>query len=129
MTNILDEFNTGPVEGLMPIKMRDPNHLQLTAQDKVTLVQHVHSPAYQVYLKLAEGVLEEMETAHFQVWKDKEAFERTGLFAVAARIFMERLGADMQRHVEEFAGEVEFAKTKKEVLEKSPEEQIQEEFK
>ena len=126
--SVLEEFETGPVEGLMPIAMRDSKFLQLTPQDKVILVNHIHSPAYQVYLKLAEGELEKMETAHFQVWKDREAFERTGLFAVAARIFVERLGQEMQRQVEEFAGEVEFAKTKKELLEKSPEEQIQEEF-
>lgn len=125
---VLDEFETGPVEGLMPIAMRDPNFLKLTPQDKVILAQFANSPAHAVYLKLAEGELEKMETAHFKVWQDKEAFDRTGLFAVAARVFVERLGAEMQRQVEEFSGEVQFAKQKKAQLEKSPEEQIQEEF-
>lgn len=125
---VLDEFETGPVEGLMPIAMRDPNFLKLTPQDKVILAQFANSPAHAVFLKLAEGEIEKAETAHFKVWKDEAEFQRSGIFAVAMRVFLERLSAEIQRQVEEFSGEVQFAKQKKAQLEKSPEEQIQEEF-
>ena len=126
--SVLDEFETGPVEGLVPIAMRDPNFLQLTPQDKVILAQFANSPAHAVFLKLAEGEIEKAETDHFKTWKDKKEFQRTGIFAVAMRIFLERLSAEIQRQVEEFSGEVEFAKQKKAQLQKSPEQQIQEEF-
>lgn len=125
---IMDEFETGPVEGLKPIAMRDPYALQLTPQDLVILAGWVRSPAYAVWQKLSEGVIEKAETAHFQNWKDREAFERTGLVAVAQRMFYEQLQQEAKKQVDEFAGEIDFARKKQELLKTSPEDQILKEF-
>ena len=125
---IMDEFETGPVEGLKPIAMRDPYALQLTPQDLVILANWVNSPAYAVWQKLSEGVIEKTETAHFQNWKDKEAFERTGLVAVSQRMFYEQVQCEIKKQVDEFAGEIEFARKKVEMMKVSPEEQIVKEF-
>lgn len=128
MDSVLNEFETGPVEGLLPIKMRDPESLKLTPSEQVILTQWVNSPAYAVFVKLVEGEIEKAETFHFQKWQDKEMFERTGLFAVAMRIGFERVQKEMQRQVDEFAGELQFLKNKKEVAGTSPEEQIQQQL-
>jgi hypothetical protein len=128
MDSVLNEFENGPVQGLQPIAMRDPNFLKLTPSEQVILVNWVNSPAYAVFLKLFEGEIEKSETAHFRVWQDEAAFQRTGIFAVAMRIGLERVTAEVHRQVEEFSGELEFLKKKKEVAAKSPEQQILEEF-
>ena len=128
-TDLIPEFETGPAEGLQtPIRMRDPRYLQLTAQEKVTLAQWYGSPAYLVWQKLSEGEIEKLETAHFQNWKDGPLFQRTGLFAVAARDHYEKIQLECRRQVEEFSGEVEFIKQKRELLKTSPEEQVKKEF-
>jgi len=124
------EFETGPVAGLqIPIKMRDPRFLQLTAQEKIVIAQWYGSPAYLVWQKLSEGELEKLETTHFNHWKEEEAFQRTGLIAVSARLYFEKIQQECQRQVEEFSGEVEFAKQKKELLQTSLEDQVKKEFK
>lgn len=128
MDNVLNEFETGPVEGLMPIAMRDPNNLKLTPQEMVVLANFIGSPAHAVFLKLVQGEIEKAETAHFRAWKDEAEFQRTGLFAVAMRIAIERLQTEMSRQIEEFRGELEFTKIKKTQAALSPEEQIQKEF-
>ncbi len=46
--SIMDEFETGSVEGLQPIAMRDPNALKFSPQDLVILATWVTSPAYKV---------------------------------------------------------------------------------
>jgi hypothetical protein len=129
MASVLNEFETGPVEGLQPIAMRDPNFLKLTPGDKVILANFYSSPAYAVIMKLMEGEVEKAETDHLKSWRDEVLFQRTGIFAVAMRIFMERVQMEVNRQVEEFAGEVDFARNKKKELETSPEEQILQEFK
>lgn len=127
MTNVLEEFEDGPsqepAEGLL-FSTSDSKFIQLTPQDKVTLVQFYHTRAYAVVLKLMEGEITKAETEHFKKWRNKEEFERTGVFAVAMRTFYERIQTEINRQVEEFAGEVEFAKVKKQELLTSPEEQI-----
>ncbi len=127
--NIMDEFETGPVEGLQPIAMRDPEALSFSPQDLVILATWVSSPAYRVWQKLCEGVIEKLETAHFNNWKNEEAFQRTGLFAVAARAHYEQVQLEAKRAVEEFAGEIDFARIKKEQMKLSPEQMIQDQFK
>lgn len=127
--SVMDEFETGPVEGLQPIAMRDPDALRFTPQDLVVLATWVSSPAYHVWQKLCEGVIEKMETAHFNNWKDEEAFQRTGLFAVAARAHYEQVQLEAKRSVEEFAGELDFARIKKEQMKISPEQMVQNQFK
>jgi hypothetical protein len=120
----VNEFETGPVEGLLPIAMRGPEFLRLTPGELVLLVQGATSPFYQVLMKLAEGELEKLETAHFKCWKDEAEFQRTGLLAVAARIFLERLGQEVQRQADEFASEIAFVKQKKDSLMIDPEQMI-----
>ena len=128
MSNMFEEFETGPVQGLAPIALRDPNALKLTPQDLVLLANFVGSPVYRVFQKLAEGIIEVTETGHFQNWKDKDAFERTGLVAVAQRAFYEEMQSQMLKQVEEFSSEVDFARKKKEQLKESIEDQILKEF-
>jgi hypothetical protein len=126
----IEEFETGPVEGLqVPIAMRDPRFLKLSSTEKVTLANWYGTPAYQVWMKLSQGEIEKLETSHFQNWKDKEAFERTGLLAVSARIFFERIQNECTRQMDEFSGEVEFIKQKKDLLGTSLEDQVKKEFK
>lgn len=120
------EYETGPAEGLGV--SADFQSLKLTANDKVVLANGVHSPFYGVLLKLAEGEIQKLETAHFKVWKEKEAFERTGLTAVAARLFFERLQAEFARQAEEFSSEVEFAKKEQSRAQTSPEDFVLNEF-
>jgi hypothetical protein len=126
---VMDEFETGPAEGLQPIAMRDPHALQLSPNDIVVLASWVASPAYKVWQKLSEGVIEKLETAHFQNWKIEADFQRTGLVAVSARIHYEQVQLEAKRAVEEFAGELDFARMQKEKLKLSAEQQVLNEFK
>lgn len=114
-----------PAPGLQQPKAEPFKHLGLTAGEKFVLARFFASQDWQVFVKLAMGEIEKAETEHFQAWKDKEAFERTGLVAVAQRLFLERLDKEIRHHVDEFAGEVEFARTKQEISQMSPEEFIQ----
>jgi predicted thioredoxin/glutaredoxin len=126
---IMDEFETGPVDGLRPIAMRDEHALRLTPNDLVILATWVSSPAYVVWQKLSEGVIEKLETSHFQNWKVEADFQRTGLVAVSARLHYEQVQLEAKRAVEEFSGELDFARIKKEQMKVSPEQQIMSEFK
>src|SRR6266576_1764576 len=99
-------------------------HLELTPTEKVVLAQWFGSASYDIFVKLANGEIEKAETAHFNQWKNKEAFERTGLVAVATRLLFERIQKEINRQVEEFSGEIEFAKQAQEFSETSPEEII-----
>lgn len=126
--SVLDEFETGPAEGLVPISMKGPDSLKLAPSEQVLLVQGVHSPFYAILMKVFQGELEKLETAHFKTWKDKEAFERTGLLAVSARIFLERSEKEVLHQIEEFSADIDFAKKKKEILKTSLEDQIRQEF-
>ena len=82
---------------------------------EVGLVQWYGTSAYNVFVKIANGEIEKAETRHFQNWKDKEVFERTGLIAVALRMFFETLQQEFNHHVDEFRGEVAFAKQTEEL--------------
>jgi hypothetical protein len=124
-----EEFETGPAKGLQtPIRLQDLRHVQLNPQEKVQLAQWYGTPAYQLWLKLSEGEIEKLETAHFQNWKDGPAFERTGLVAVSARLFFEAIQKECRHQMEEFSGEVEFVRSKQELLRTSLEDQAKKEF-
>jgi hypothetical protein len=125
---IMDEFDTGPAEGLKPIKMRDPNSLKLSPQELIMLSHFVVSPLYQIFQKLSEGIIEESETKHFKLYKEPTAFDRTGLIAVAQRLFYEELQAKMKWQVDEFNADMDFARAQKKALLASPEELIVQEF-
>lgn len=103
-----------PAPGLAPVTS-DGLHLNLNAQEKLYLVQWYGSHAYNVFIKLAQGEIEKAETRHFQQWGNKENFERTGLVAVATRMFFESLQREFNHQVEEFQGEVAFAKQTEEL--------------
>ena len=103
-----------PAPGLAPVSA-DLKHLALNAQEKLYLVQWYGSHAYNVFVKLANGEMEKAETRHFQNWRNKEDFERTGLIAVALRLFFESLQQEFNHQVEEFQGEVTFAKQTEEL--------------
>lgn len=106
-------------------------HVDLTPAEKVTLAQWYGSPAYNVFIKLANGEIEKSETYHFQTWKNKKLFYATGLKAVAIRDFFEKLQSEMNHQIDEFAGEVEFVKQTRlteQTLKTSPEEMIQQSF-
>lgn len=126
MEQTVQEYDLlAPAEGLVE---KRTSKLELTPQEKLLLANWAQSNEYSVFLKLFEGIIEIQETVHFRLWKDKEAFERTGLVAVAMRMAFERLQKEVNTQFEEFAGEVEFARVEKEVQNESPEERIQRGF-
>ncbi len=114
-----------PAEGLIGRRAT----LQLTDTEKVMLASWARSTEYSVFLRLAEAIIEVTETKHFQLWKDKEVFERTGLVAVAQRDFFEQLQKEVNTQYSEFQGELEFLRTEQELQTESPEEAIQRSFK
>lgn len=124
MADVQEQDLLPPAEGLVGRKAT----LQLTENEKVMLVNWAHSAEYSVFLRLAEALIEADETKHFQLWRDKEAFERTGLVAVAQRLFFERLQKEVNTQFEEFQGELEFIKNEQEINTASPEEIIQRGF-
>lgn len=114
-----------PAEGLIGRRAT----LQLTENEKVMLANWARSAEYNIFLRLAEAIIEVNETKHFQLWKDKEVFERTGLVAVAQRDFFEQLQKEVNKQYEEFEGELEFLRTERATQNESPEEAIQRSFK
>lgn len=113
-----------PAEGLLGKQ----SLLNLTDNQKLALANWAASSEYAIFKVLAEGIIEAQGTAHLQCWKDKEAFERTGLVTVAMQLFYERLQKEVKHQYEEFQGEIEFAKQEQENLQESPEELIQRSF-
>lgn len=110
-----------PAEGLVGRK----STLTLSENERLSLVNWATSTEYKVFLRLAEAIIEVDETSHLKAWRDKEAFERTGLVAVAERIFFERLQKEINTQYEEFQGELEFLKTERGASQMSPEQIIQ----
>lgn len=102
--------------------------LNLNETQKLALANWASSTEYAIFQVLAEGIIEAQVTSHLQVWKDKEAFERTGLVAVAMQAFYERLQKEVKHQYDEFQGEIEFAKQEKANDQTSPEELIQRSF-
>lgn len=60
-------------------------------------------PHYQVLLKLMEGMCEIAETEHFRQFNDKEKFDRSGMIAVAQRVFFERVQKEVEYQKQELA--------------------------
>lgn len=108
-------FTQPPAPGLQS------DSVALTPSEKIELVQWSTSKSYEVFLKLAESVITISETRHFQSYKDRELFERTGLIAVAQRMFFEALQKTVAVQYAEFKGEMAFAKQQKENLQEDPE--------
>jgi hypothetical protein len=114
------EFDEGFLQHPAPgLDVQDT--VTLTASEKLELVQWASSTTYRVFLKLAEGVIEISETRHLQSWQDSDKFQRTGLVAVAQRMFFEALQKTVAVQYAEFKGEMAFAKQQKENLQEDPE--------
>jgi hypothetical protein len=121
----MEEYELLPAaEGLVGKK----SLLTLNETQKLALANWKSSSEYAIFQILAEGIIEAQVTAHLQVWKDKEAFERTGLVAVAMQAFYERLQKEVNYQYDEFQGEVDFVKQEKAKDQTSPEELIQRSF-
>lgn len=97
---------------------------------QLTQLARVHKgdPLYDVLLQIMEGVLETLETEHLQNWKDKELFDRTGIAAVASRMFFERLQREVNHHLEQFAGRIEADQADAEAQALTPEDIIRRGF-
>lgn len=78
------------------------DHLVLSHPEASTVARLPNSPEYNVILRIMEGEIEKLETAHMKCWQDKELFERTGLIAVAARGFYEKTQQEINYHSSEF---------------------------
>ena len=76
------------------------NHIELTDAEQQLLATLPGMPAYQVFIKLMEAEIIKAETDHFRAYADKEAFERTGLIAVAMRLLFERSQKEVARQLE-----------------------------
>ena len=104
------------------------DHLVINRDESAIASRLPNSPDYNFILRVAEGELQKLETAHLKTWADKEMFERTGLMAVAARVFFERLQNEINFHSSEFLAEEEAEKIDQEAWEMTPEEFIRRGF-
>lgn len=114
--------------GLGAVRRDARKHIELTPNEKLILAQWYGTPAYEVFLKLAEAEIEKAETRHFQAWQSTEMFNRFGVIAVAMRIFFERIQAEANFQMQEFSGEVAYALQEEDAFHTSPEELIQRQF-
>ena len=96
-------------------------HLRLTAAEMAAIATLPNSPLYQVILRVMEGELTKLETAHMQKWGDRESFDRSGLIAVAARIFFESVQKEINYQTEEYLGIQLEQEAKQEELATTPE--------
>ncbi|MGH7744524.1 MAG: hypothetical protein ACREQ5_06855 [Candidatus Dormibacteria bacterium] len=103
-------------------------HLPLSYAELSILAQAPNSQFYNVVLRVMEGELEKLETEHMAQWKEKEKFERSGLVAVAARVFYERIQREINFHVSEFMGNEEARQEEEKAKQMSAEELVRREF-
>lgn len=103
-------------------------HIPLSHPEASALMQAPNSLLYNVILRIMEGEIEKMETEHLSVWKKKEEFERTGLVAVSARLFYERVQKEINFQISEFIGNEEARTEEEKVKQMSPEELIRKAF-
>ena len=108
--------------------MTKNDHLTLTSSEAVIVARLPNSLEYNVILRIMEGELEKMETSHMQNYLDKDLFERTGLMAVAARMFYERIQHEINYHSAEFVGNAAEAELEAAVKQMSPEEFLRQGF-
>jgi hypothetical protein len=104
------------------------DHISLSPGDASTVARLPNSPEYNVILRIMEGELEKLETEHMQSYKDRDSFDRSGLIAVAARLFYERFQVEVNFHSSEFIGNIEDERINKEVEQMSPEEFVRRAF-
>lgn len=76
-------------------------HKEFTMAETQMLADLANMPHYQILLLLMEGEVERGETEHMRAYKNKEEFERTGLVAVAQRIFYERIQKEVEHQKQE----------------------------
>lgn len=104
------------------------DHLVITGGESVIASRLPNSPEYNFILRIMEGEIEKLETEHMRTWKDEKLFERTGLIAVAARMFYERVQVEINHHSSEYLGDQEAEQIEQEVKEMTPEEFIRRGF-
>jgi hypothetical protein len=117
------EQPTGPKEAIVR-----NDHLVINQAEAAIASRMPNSPEYNFSLRVLEGEIEKFETAHMKNWANKEAFERTGLIAVAARLLFERFQNEINHHSSEYLGAQEMKEFDEEVSEMSPEEFIRRGF-
>ena len=92
---------------VVKIKTDRFQHKEFTVAEMQMLADLANMPHYQILLSLMEGEVERGETEHMRAYKDKEEFERTGLVAVAQRIFFERVQKEIETQKQELLGFLE----------------------
>ena len=103
-------------------------HVSLSPNAMAIVSQLPNSPVYDTILRIMEGELEKLETEHLKHWKNTEVFDRTGLVAVAARIFYENVQKEINYFVTEYQGNREYEAAETEVAMISPEELMKRSF-
>lgn len=95
-------------------------HIPLSDAERSIVSRLPNSAEYNIILRLLEGEIEKLETAHLKSWRDKEAFVSTGLVAVAARITYENFQKEVNYQASEFVGQRQFEEIEEEVSKMSP---------
>lgn len=98
------------------------DHIVFSNADTQLLSQLPNSALYNVLLRLMEGELEKLETLHLQSWAEKDKFERTGLIAVAARVFYEGVQKEVNYQSAEAVSAREAEEIDRKVADMTPEE-------
>jgi len=86
---------------------RNLGHIPLSNAEMALVAALPESPLYNVELRIMEGIIETLETEHFKAFKNKDEFDRTGIEAVAARVFYERYQKEVAYQAAEFKGNEE----------------------
>jgi len=97
----------GAIKPIATVKSDRFQHKDFTMNEVQMLADLAGMPHYQILLRLMEGEVERGETDHMKAYKDKELFERTGLIAVAQRIFFERVQKEIEHQKMELQGLLE----------------------
>lgn len=118
--------------GLIPGAQRKTavrEHVKFSEAELVQIARaQSGDPMYLVLLRLFEGELEKLETDHLKHWKDKEMFDRTGIVAVAARTFYERIQREVNYQAEEYQANRMAVQQEQEAEEMTPEDIVRRGF-
>jgi len=98
---------SGSIKPITTVKSDRFQHKDFTLNEVQMLADLAGMSHYQILLRLMEGEVERGETDHMRAYKNKEEFERTGLIAVAQRIFFERVQKEIEHQRQELLGLLE----------------------
>lgn len=106
-----------------------PNEHILLSNAEMQIVSSLpNSAVYNVILRIMEGEIEKLETRHLQLYDDKDKFDRSGLIAVAARVFYENIQKEINHQSSEFFGNKEAEEIEKQTASMTPEEILRKGF-